>query len=141
MPSFNQCTLMGNLVRDVELKNIGATSLGDFTIAVNEKFTTKGGEKKESTMFIDCSAWGKTGEIIAQYFTKGDPILVTGSLKQDKWEDKDGNNRSKILLNVREFQFVGGRGGDSSPAPRDESPHQSSGSPAAPMDDSEPPFN
>ncbi len=141
MPPSNHVTLMGNLTRDVELRNSGVHSVASFGIAVNKKFTTASGEKRESVLFIDCSAWGKAGEIIAKYFSSGDKILINGELKLDLWETKDGEKRSRIGVTVREFDFIpNGKGGDSSPAPRDESAPQSSGSPAASMDD-EPPFS
>lgn len=121
MPNYNLCLLMGNVTRDPQLKQLPTGSaVAEFGLAVNRKYTTGGGEKREDVLFIDCAAFGKQAETIQQYVTKGKPLFVSGRLKLDSWEDKSGAKRSKISLIVDSFQFVGGRddGGDSQPAPR-----------------------
>lgn len=111
MASFNQVILMGNLTRDPQLKYLPSqTALAEFGIAASRKFKTQAGEDREEVLFADCSAFGKTGELINQYFRKGKPIFVVGRLKYDSWEDKNGGGkRSKITVAVDSFQFVGGR--------------------------------
>jgi single-strand DNA-binding protein len=112
----NQVTLMGNLTRDVEMRHTsGNNAVGNFGIAVNRRFTSNG-EKREEVTFVDCEAWGKTAELIAQYFAKGRPILVSGRLKLDTWE-KDGQKHSKLRVVVENFYFCGGKdeGGKSQP--------------------------
>jgi single-strand DNA-binding protein len=116
----NKVFLMGNLTRDPELKSTSSNqSIANFSVAVNEKWTDKSGEKKERVAFIDCEAWGKTAENVARFFTKGKPIIVEGRLKQDSWEDKaTGAKRSKLLVTVDTFHFCGGdKGGGSASAP------------------------
>lgn len=116
MPSYNRCLFIGHLTRDVEVRYTPSnTAVAQFGIAVNERWTDKTtGEKKESVSFLDCEAWGKTGENIAKYFGKGKPILVECKAVQDTWKDKtDGSNRSKIKFKVEAFEFVG----DKSEAP------------------------
>jgi single-strand DNA-binding protein len=58
---------------------------------------------------VDCSAWGKQAETIAQWCKKGKPLFVEGRLKLDTWQDKDGGNRSKLTVTVENFQFLGSR--------------------------------
>src|SRR5256885_4503497 len=113
MASYNKVLLMGNLTRDPQLKYLPSqTAIAEFGIAVNRKFRTQAGEDREEVNFFDCSAWGKTGELINQYFTKGKPIFIEGRLKYDSWEDKQGGGkRSKVTVVVENFQFVGGRDG------------------------------
>src|SRR3982751_6759330 len=113
MASFNQVILMGNLTRDPQLKYLPSqTAVAEFGLACNRKFTTQQGEDREEVLFVDCSAFGKTGELINQYFTKGKPIFVQGRLKYDSWEDKQGGGkRSKLTVVVDNFQFIGGRDG------------------------------
>ncbi|MFO0829996.1 MAG: single-stranded DNA-binding protein [Phycisphaerales bacterium] len=114
MANYNKVMLMGNLTRDVELKQIpSGQSVAQFGLAVNRKFRTKEGEDREETTFVDCEAWGRAGEIIAQYMSKGKPLFVEGRLKLDSWEDKDGKKQSKLRVVVEEFQFIGGRDGNS----------------------------
>ena len=81
----------------------------EFGLAVNHKFKTKTGEERDEVLFIDCSCFGRGGEIINQYCTKGKQILVEGRLKYDTWEDKQGGGkRSKHTVVVDNFQFLGG---------------------------------
>ncbi|MDB5318444.1 MAG: single-strand binding protein [Phycisphaerales bacterium] len=113
MASFNQVILLGNLTRDPQLKYLPSqTAVAEFGIACNRKFKTQSGEDKEEVTFVDCSAFGKTGELINQYFTKGKPIFIQGRLKYDSWEDKQGGGkRSKMTVIVENFQFIGSRDG------------------------------
>lgn len=122
---LNQVVLMGNLVRDPEVKSLpSGTAVCEFTVAANDRYTTKDGQEREETLFMECKAFGRKGEVIAQYFSGGKPIIVTGRLKQEKWVDKaSGGNRSKIVLNVEDFQFLpkneGNLGGGKAPAQQD----------------------
>jgi len=110
MASFNQVILMGNLTRDPQLKYLPSqTPVAEFGLACNRKFKTQNGEEREEVLFVDCSAFGKTGELINQYFTKGKPIFIQGRLKYDSWEDKQGGGkRSKHSVTVDNFQLLGG---------------------------------
>lgn len=106
--SFSKVILLGNLTRDPELKTTpNGANLANFTVAVNRNYTAQSGEKQTETAFIDCVAWGKTGETISKYFAKGRQILVSGRLNQRTWQDKDtGKNRSALDIVVEEFSFV-----------------------------------
>jgi single-strand DNA-binding protein len=112
MASYNKVLLMGNLTRDVELKftqsNKAVAKIG---LAVNRQFRTADGEKREETTFVDCEAWGRTAEVMNQYLSKGKPVFVEGRLRLDQWQDKEGNNRSKIMVVIETFQFIDSRGG------------------------------
>ena len=114
MPGFNKVMLIGNLTRDPQVKHLPSqTVVAEFGLATNRKYRTANGEDKEEVCFVDCSAFGKTGELINQYFTKGKPIFIEGRLKYDSWEDKQGGGkRSKLTVVIDNFQFVGGRDGD-----------------------------
>ncbi len=113
MANYNKVLLMGNLTRDPQLKYLPSQmAVVEFGIAVNRKYRTQSGEDREEVNFIDCTAWGKTGETINQYMQKGKPIFIEGRLKYDSWEDKQGGGkRSKLTVVVDNFQFVGGRDG------------------------------
>jgi single-strand DNA-binding protein len=123
VPSFNRVLLMGNLTRDPELKFLPSqTPVTEFGLAMNRKFKTAAGEAKEEVCFVDCTAFAKTAELISQYFTKGKPIFLSGRLKYDSWEDRQGGGkRSKLTVVVEEFQFIDGKreegGGDSGGQP------------------------
>jgi single-strand DNA-binding protein len=113
MANFNKVILLGNLTRDPQLKYLPSqTAVAEFGLAINRKFRTQQGEDREEVTFVDCSAFGKTGELINQYFTKGKPIFIQGRLKYDSWEDKQGGGkRSRMTVIVENFQFIGGRDG------------------------------
>jgi len=132
--SLNKVMLMGNLTRDVEIRHIsGDNAVGNFGIAVNRKFRTRDGENREEVTFVDCEAWGRTAEVMAQYLSKGRPVFLEGRLKLDTWQDKtDGSNRSKLKVVVETFQFVdsrndGGGGGGGGSSSRGNDNYQSAG--------------
>ena len=111
---FNKVTLMGNLTRDVETRTTpSGQTVSNFSLAVSRSWKGQDGQTQEQTSFINCVAWGKAGEIIAQYVKKGDALLVSGRLDQRSYDDKDGNKRQAVEVNVEDFNFVGGRGGNS----------------------------
>lgn len=105
MSNLNVVVLQGNLVADPEI--VGKESnVARFTIAVNSGF----GENKD-TAFVDCVAFGKQVETIKEYFEKGKQIIVKGVIRQNRWEDKEGQKRSKlevVLDNFAGFSFVSG---------------------------------
>jgi single-strand DNA-binding protein len=104
---MNRVILMGNLTRDVEVRQAGASSVGQFSVAVNEKWKDRDGNMQERVTFVDCEAWGGTGENIAKFFSKGRQILIEGKLQLDQWEDKEGGKRSKLKVVVERFFFTG----------------------------------
>ena len=110
--SYAKAFLIGNLSRDPEVRvTPKGTSICQFSIGVNRKFKTDDTEREEVS-FFDCEAWGKTGENIAKFFSKGKPIFLECRPKQDVWEDKtSGQKRSKVKFMVDQFQFMGGREG------------------------------
>lgn len=117
MAGFIQVTAMGNLTRDPQVKFLpSGTSVCEFGIATNRKYTTKAGEQREEVCFVDCAAFGKTGEFVSKYFQKGKQIVVMGSLKLDTWEDKNGGGkRSKHSISVDTVHFAGGKDGGGQP--------------------------
>lgn len=107
---FSKVILMGNLTRDVETRTTtSGQSVSNFSLAVNRTWRGSDGQQQEQTSFINCVAWGKTGEIIGQYMRKGSPLLVSGRLEQRSYEDKEGNKRQAVEVIVDDFNFVGGR--------------------------------
>ncbi len=110
---FNKVILMGNLTRDVEMRTTpSGQTVANFSLAVSRSWKDQSGQTQEQTSFINCVAWGKAGEIIAQYTSKGSPLLVSGRLDQRSYEDKDGNKRQAVEVNVEDFNFIGGGRGD-----------------------------
>ncbi len=112
MASFNKVILMGNLTRDPELRKTNTDlSICKIGLAVNRRYTDRDGNAKEEVTYVDVDAFGKTADIIAQYMTKGRPILIEGRLRLDQWETPQGEKRSKMAVVCETFQFVGSRDG------------------------------
>ena len=109
MRGFSKAIITGNLTRDPELRTTpNGASVCSFSVAVNRVYKDTSGEQKEDVSFIDCSAWGKLGEMIAQYAKKGSGVLVSGRLDQRSWEDKTtGTKRSRVEIVVEDFNFTG----------------------------------
>jgi single-strand DNA-binding protein len=109
MVAFNKVIVAGNLSRDIELRHLpNGTAVTDASLAINSQWKGKDGQKHEEVTFVDCTLWGKTAELAADYLKKGSSVLFEGSLKQESWEDKtSGQKRSKIKVNVDSMQFLG----------------------------------
>jgi single-strand DNA-binding protein len=120
MASYNRVILMGNLTRDPELRTLpnSQTQVCDFALAVNRQWKDAGGEAREEVLFIDCAAFGKTGQLIGENLTKGRPIHIEGRLKFEQWEQEDGQRRSKIRVVIEQFRFVDRKPGTGEPAQR-----------------------
>ena len=135
MASFNKVILMGNLTRDPELRQTkGGTSICRFSVAVNRSYNSQDGSTRDETCFVEVDSFGRKAENIAKFFGKGKSILVEGRLRQENWEDKQsGQKRSKLLVVLESFEFVGVKGED---RPDDSNIGQDSGD----FDDEDIPF-
>ncbi len=131
MAYLNKVFLIGNLTRDPELRvTPKGTAICQFGLAVNRQFKDESGQTRDETTFVDIEAWGKQGELVSKYLTKGSPAMVEGRLKLDQWEDKQsGQKRSKLKIVLDNVQFLGrpgGAGGAAAAAPEE------GGEPASP---------
>jgi len=133
MANFNKVYLMGNLTRDPEMRvTPKGTAICQFGLAISRSWKDESGQTREETAFVDIEAWGKQGEIISKYCTKGRPLFVEGRLKFDQWEDKtSGQKRNKLKVVLENFQFIGGRG-DGAPAASGDAEAAPGEAPAAP---------
>ncbi len=108
---LNRVILIGRLTRDPELRYTqSGTGVASFTVANNRTYSVSG-EKKEEVSYFDCIAWSKLGEIITEYCKKGQRIAIEGRMQQRRWDDQDGNKRSKIEVVIENFQFLSSKGG------------------------------
>lgn len=91
--NLNVVALQGNLTRDAELKHTNSgTAICEFSLAVNNWFG------KDHASFFNVTIFGKQAESVQQYLMKGKPVEITGKVKQERWTDQNGNNRSKIVI-------------------------------------------
>ena len=109
---MNVVVIMGRLARDPELRQTGSgKDVVSFAVAVNRT--------KDEVAFIPCTAWDKTAGLIAQHFSKGKPIAVTGHLSVRSYTDKSGNKRTAMEVVCDRVEFVprDGSQGAAAPAP------------------------
>jgi single-strand DNA-binding protein len=135
--------LGGNLTRDIEIRvTPQGTPVGQFGLAVNHKYTSPGGEKREEVSFFDCEAWGKTAEFVGKFLNKGCNVLIEGRAKQETWEDKQsGQKRSKIKIVVESVHPITWADRE---APRNDAPRGNpspSSNPPPPRSNPKPPEN
>lgn len=104
---MNKVVIIGRLVADVELNNYGKGKNGGvythFTIAVNNGKDEKGEQK---AVFVPCSAFNSSAEILDSYVSKGDMVAITGRIAVDNYEDKEGNRRSKFYVAVDNVELL-----------------------------------
>lgn len=96
----NSVILTGRITKDLELKPAGQTQVTNFSMAVDNPF------KKDDASFFDIVAFGKTAELLNNYCGKGSKILIEGNLKQDRFQDKEGNNRSVVRVIANRVEFL-----------------------------------
>jgi single-strand DNA-binding protein len=112
MANFNKVILAGNLTRDPDLRfTAKGMAIAKFGLAVNRRWTSETGEKRDEATFVDIEAFGRQAETIGQYLRKGSPFLVEGRLKLDTWDDKQTNQkRSRLLVVLESFSFLESKG-------------------------------
>lgn len=97
-------TIIGRLTRDPEQQQIGQYNVTHFTVASNS--TKKNREGEYDNTFVRCTVFGRQGDVIAQRFQKGQPIIVSGELSTSTWKDKQGQDRTSVEMSVQNFSFT-----------------------------------
>jgi len=107
-PSINHITISGNIVKDVEVREVGANKahVCQVMMANNMHFKDKEGNWQETSSFITIEAWGGMAERLGEHGKKGDPILIEGVLKEEKWTDKENKNHSKMKIRAEKLFFL-----------------------------------
>jgi single-strand DNA-binding protein len=105
---LNKVLLIGNLVRDVELKYTqSGSAVAKFSLAVNRTWKDRNsGEKREEVCYVDINIFGRSAEVANQHLSKGSKVLVEGRLVLDQWQDQNGQKRSKHSVAAESFQFL-----------------------------------
>ena len=105
--ALNIVTIYGKLVKDAEVRNTSnGKTITPFCIAVQRNY--KNAQGKYDADFIDCIAFEKVGDFVRNYFHKGDPIIVSGELQTNIYEDKNGAKHKSVFINVSKTYFAGG---------------------------------
>lgn len=103
--SFNRIVMVGNLVRDPETRNVGSTTITNFTVASTHAYKDNKGEMRKETAFLDCKLWAARGIKFAEEAQKGTPVFVEGRMTTESWE-KDGQKRSKQVVSVDDYRVL-----------------------------------
>jgi single-strand DNA-binding protein len=113
MANFNKVILVGNLTRDPEMRvTPQGLSIGKLALAINRSYRSASGEEQKETTYVDVDVFGKQAEVISKYMAKGRAIMVEGRLKTDSWTSQSGEKRSKLVVVLENFQFMGGGRGE-----------------------------
>lgn len=103
---MNNVTLIGNLTKEVELKQISESTLAEFAIAISEK-VKKNGKYVDKPVFVNINVWGKSAENCAKFLSKGNKVAIVGKLNFSQWDDKEtGAKRSKLDVMAFNVQFL-----------------------------------
>ena len=107
MADINSVVIVGRLVRDAELKfTANGSAVTKLSIAVNRR-KKSGDSWVDEAAFFDVTIWGKQGEALSKYLTKGKQVGIEGELRQDRWE-QEGKSRSKVYISANNVQLLGG---------------------------------
>ena len=110
MASVNKVILVGRLGRDPELRYTqSGQAVANFSLATNESWTNRDGERQERTEWHRIVVWRRLGEICGEYHSKGRQVYVEGRLQTRDWEDRDGNKRYTTEIVATDVQFLGSR--------------------------------
>ena len=105
---MNKVVLIGRLTKDPELRYTqGGTAVANFTLAVNRRFANQSGEREAD--FINCVAWQKTAEFVANYFKKGQQMAMEGRIQVSVYDGNDGQKRWKTEIIAEQIEFVGSK--------------------------------
>jgi single-strand DNA-binding protein len=108
--SVNKVILVGRLGRDPETRFTGGgQAVANFSMATDESYKDKNGERQKRTEWHKIVVWGKQAEIAQQYLKKGSLIYLEGRIQSREWQDKEGQKRTSFEIVANNFRFLGGR--------------------------------
>lgn len=124
---FNKITVIGNVGRDPEMRYTpSGAALTEFSIATNRRYTTAAGERREETDWFNVTAFGRLGERVSQYVSKGSKLYVEGRFHSRSWEGRDGVSRTSNEITANEVVFLD-RPGETGGAPEGRTEYSGAG--------------
>jgi single-strand DNA-binding protein len=106
MANLNKVMLIGRLGQDPEVKDAGNTPVANFSIATNENWTDKSGEKQERTEWHNIVAWDKLADLAGNYLRRGSNIYCEGKLQTRSWESQEGEKKYRTEVVINQLQFL-----------------------------------
>jgi single-strand DNA-binding protein len=108
--SVNKVILVGRLGRDPETRYTGSgQAVGNFSVATDETYKDRNGERQKRTEWHKIVVWGKQAEIAQQYLKKGSLVFIEGRIQSREWQDKEGQKRTSFEIVANNFRMLGGR--------------------------------
>jgi single-strand DNA-binding protein len=108
--SVNKVILVGRLGRDPETRYTGGgQAVANFSLATDESYKDRNGERQKRTEWHKIVVWGKQAEIAQQYLKKGSLIFIEGRIQSREWQDKEGQKRTSFEIVANNFRMLGGR--------------------------------
>jgi single-strand DNA-binding protein len=108
--SVNKVILVGRLGRDPETRyTSGGQAVANFSIATDESYKDRNGERQKRTEWHKIVVWGKQAEIAQQYLKKGSLLFIEGRIQSREWQDKEGQKRTSFEIVANNFRMLGGR--------------------------------
>jgi single-strand DNA-binding protein len=108
--SVNKVILVGRLGRDPETRFTGGgQAVANFSVATDETYKDRNGERQKRTEWHKIVVWGKQAEIAQQYLKKGSLIFIEGRIQSREWQDKEGQKRTSFEIVANNFRMLGGR--------------------------------
>jgi single-strand DNA-binding protein len=109
--SVNKVILVGRLGRDPETRyTSGGQAVANFSVATDESYKDRNGERQKRTEWHKIVVWGKQAEIAQQYLKKGSLVFIEGRIQSREWQDKEGQKRTSFEIVANNFRMLGGRG-------------------------------
>lgn len=109
--SVNKVILVGRLGRDPETRyTSGGQAVANFSVATDETYKDRNGERQKRTEWHKIVVWGKQAEIAQQYLKKGSLVFIEGRIQSREWQDKEGQKRTSFEIVATNFRMLGGRG-------------------------------
>lgn len=107
--SLNKFMGIGYLGADSELRHTqSGEPVLNFRVGITEKWKGRDGQNQERTEWVSCVLWGSRGEALAPYLTTGTRVYIEGNMRSSKYQDREGIERYKTEINIRELELLGG---------------------------------
>lgn len=113
MNGVNKVFILGNLGRDPEVKELqSGTKVANIPVATTENYKDRNGERQERTEWHNVDLWNRQAEVAEQYLSKGDTVFIEGTIRTDKWQDQEGNDRYTTKIRGLSMTMLGKRNRD-----------------------------
>lgn len=113
MNGVNKVFILGNLGKDPEVKELqSGGKVANLPVATTENYKDRSGERQERTEWHNVDLWNRQAEVAQEYLSKGDSVFIEGTIRTDKWQDQEGNDRYTTKIRGLSMTMLGKRSGN-----------------------------